>query len=192
MLASGALLAFGSALRLFQEFEERTSVAGTVLFTVSSLARLVGGLLLVLALVTLYVRRAPQMGSFGFAAVVVAGAGTILMCAVYWMDVFLAPTAVTVAPEILDAEASPGALRFGLLLSHVVFGIGWILAGIALLRAHVYGHVGAIAVMVGGALSLLPFLSAGELVLGLAVVWLGFTPAYANPAHYRRHEPADA
>jgi hypothetical protein len=189
LMTSGALLAIGSALRLLPTDGKRSDFVQTPLFTLSCLAMLAGGLLLVLALVSLYVRRAPQIGSLGFAAALVAGTGTILLCAIYWSEAFLVPVAAQSAPALVDG-ALPGRVAFGYGMAHVIFGVGWVLAGAVLVRAHMYGLYPPILLMVGAVASLVPFVSAGELVLGLGLVWLAFTPAYAMNGHYRRTEPA--
>jgi hypothetical protein len=191
MLASGVLLAIGSALRLLPTDRNPSTVSQTPLFTVSALTLLAGGLLLVLALMCLYVRRAPHVGSLGFAAALLAGTGTILLCAIYWSEAFLLPVAAHNAPKLVDG-ALPVRVAVGYGMAHVVFGVGWVLAGTVLVRAHLYGLYPPILMMVGAVASLLPFVSAGELVLGLSLVWLGFTPAYATNAHYRRAEPAES
>jgi hypothetical protein len=189
LLASGVLLTIGNALRLLPNGGKPSTLIQTPLFTVSALALLAGGLLLVLALMCLYVRRAAHIGSLGFAAALVAGTGTVLLCGIYWGEAFVLPVVAHNAPRIVDG-AWPARLAIGYGMAHVIFGVGWVLAGVVLVRARMYGLYPPILMMVGAVASLLPFVSAGELVLALSLVWLAFTPAYAANAYYRRAEPA--
>ncbi len=78
----------------------------------------------------------------------------------------------------------------GGLWSFALFGLGWILFGIASLRARVFPAAISVAILVGGLLSGVPlgiaYLSGG-VILGLAIVWLGAwmmrTTAAATSAH---------
>lgn len=196
-LAAGVLLVVGSAVALIPMAQTESGRAASPVFQVTSVVLLAAALLLLLALFSLYVRRAAQVGSYGFSAVLVAGTGTVLICAVYWSHAFLWPSLAQAAPELLDGgTVVPGPFRFGELVARAIFGIGWIMAGVALLRAHIYGYVPAILIMVGAVVTVVPSFSSvipsfvvGQLIFGVGVFWLGLTPAYVLTEHYRRHEP---
>ena len=57
-----------------------------------------------------------------------------------------------------------------------LFGLGWVLFGIASLRARVFPAAISVAILVGGFLSgvpiSIPYLTGG-VILGVAIVWLG-------------------
>lgn len=195
-LAAGVLLVLGTLVQLIPTANTASRRAESPVFLFASVVLLAAALLLLLALASLYVRRAAQVGSFGFSAVLVAGTGTVLLCAVYWSHAFLWPSLAQAAPELLDETVVPGPFRFGELVARVVFGIGWIMAGIALLRAHIYGYAPAIVMMVGAVVTVVPSFSSvipsflvGQFIFGIGVLWLGRTPAYVLTEHYRRHEP---
>ncbi len=57
--------------------------------------------------------------------------------------------------------------------SYVLAALGWLLFGVATLRARVYPRVAAILLIVGAVLLGLP-LAGSEIVLAVAVAWLGF------------------
>ena len=191
LISAGGLLALGSAAQVLQGLIKPSDAAQTALFEISSLALLIGALTLVQALVVLYVRRAQQVGSFGLSAALVAGTGTILLCAVFWSQSFLFPTAAVVAPELLD-DSKPVSLLFGFLITHAIFGVGWAMVGVALIRARVYGFAPAIGLILGGILSVVPFLTLGQMVLGLGLAWLGLSPAYVRSGRYRHAEAEPA
>lgn len=192
-LAAGALLVLGNTVQLVPVANTESGRAQSPVFLFASVVLLAAALLLVLALASLYVRRASQVGSFGFSAVLVAGTGTVLLCAVYWSHAFLWPSLAQAAPDLLDGTVVPGPFRFGELVARVIFGIGWIMAGVALLRAHIYGYGPAIVIMVGAVVTVVPSFSSlvpsfvvGQVVFGVGVFWLGMHPAYAMTEHYRR------
>lgn len=194
-LAAGVLLVLGNIVQLIPVARTESGRAGSPVFLFASIVLLAAALLLLLALSSLYVRRAAQVGSFGFSAVLVAGTGTVLLCSVYWSHAFLWPSLAQAAPELLDESVVPGPFRFGELVARVIFGIGWIMAGVALLRAHIYGYAPAIVMMIGAVVTVVPSFSSvipsfivGQLIFGIGVFWLGLTPAYVLTEHYRRHE----
>ena len=90
-----------------------------------------------------------------------------------WFQLFVAPFLAVEAPRALDAEPT-GMLALGFVLSFVVFStLGWILFGIATLRAGVYPRAAAILLIVGVLINFLPT-HFTEFVFNVAVVWLGF------------------
>ena len=164
-----------------------SEIVQTPLYAVRSVVLLAGGLLLVLSLISVYERRAKKIGPFGFSAVIVAGAGTILISGLFWAQAFLYPTLGRVAPDLLDGTTRPGSSSFGLLLSAAVFGVGWILLGSAMLRARVYRVLPAVLIVLGGAVSLLPTTAIGQAVLGVGLVLLAFSPTYRKHEGPQRH-----
>lgn len=183
-LTAGSAFILGGILDLvlLTNPDPYSEVVQTPIYAVRSVLLLAGSLLLVLSLVSIYERRAKQIGPFGFSAVVVAGTGSILLGGLFWAESFLYPTLGRVAPDLLDGTARPGSLSFGLLLTAAVFGVGWALVGIAMLRVRVYQFVPAALILLGGIVSLLPANTLGQAVLGLGLVLLAFSPTY------RRHE----
>ncbi len=54
-----------------------------------------------------------------------------------------------------------------------MFTVGWVLFGLATLRARVYPRVAAALLIVGAVLAFLP-LSLSTVLFGAAIAWLGF------------------
>ena len=183
-LAAGTAFLIGGGLDqvLRLRGDPASEVVQTPLYALRSMALLGGALLLILALVAIYERRAKQIGPFGFSAAIVAGTGTILISGLFWAEAFLYPTLGRVAPGLLDGTVRPGSYSFGLLLSAVVFGVGWMLLGSAMLRARVYRVLPAVLLLIGGAISMVPATAIGQAVLGVGLVLLAFSPTY------RKHE----
>ena len=139
-----------------------------------SVLRLIAfGVLLPLGLVALYARQSEALGPLGLVVFVVAFAGTMLVSGFAWVDTFLAPELAASAPRLTESGPPPGRA-----LSFLVFGIGWILFGLASLVGRVYPR-SASALLIAGAvivtvvtLTLLP-VPLGGLPFEAAVVWLG-------------------
>ena len=93
----------------------------------------------------------------------------------WWYEAFAVPRLAEVAPEAIDTFVG-GRLLAGGLLSFVLFGIGWLLFGIASMRARVFPGSVSIAIVIAGILSGVPiglaYLSGG-VILGIAFVGLG-------------------
>jgi uncharacterized membrane protein (DUF485 family) len=188
-LAAGVVLIVGGVLdQVLRLGPERVSeVVQTPLFAARSMALLGGALLLLLALVSIYERHARRIGPFGFSAAIVAGTGTILISGLFWTEAFVYPTLGRLAPGLLDGTERAGSSAFGVLLSCAVFGVGWILLGVAMLRARVYRVLPAVLLLIGGAVSLIPATAIGQAVLGVGLILLAFSPTYRKHEGPQRH-----
>jgi hypothetical protein len=137
---------------------------------------LLAGVLLLFGSIGLYVRRTEEVGLLGLFGFVFAFSGTVMAVGNFWSNTFIAPTlAAALAREpagLLDA-APPRALAAGLGLSYGLVSVGWLLFGLAILRARAYPRAGAAALMLGAALTWLPFPLTGVL-FGVGVAWVGW------------------
>ena len=131
--------------------------------------------LLVIALVALYDREARSAGAFGALAFGAAVVGTMFMTGDWWYEAFAVPRLAEVEPDAIENFVG-GRLIIGGLTSFVLFGIGWVIYGVASIRAGVIPRNISITILVGGLMCGVPigfaYLSGG-VVLGLAFVWLG-------------------
>jgi hypothetical protein len=113
-----------------------------------------------------------RVGILGFVGFLVAFIGTAFALVLNWAEVFFAHTLAEVAPELLD-EGPSGRFALGFALSFPMFSLGWLLFGVATLRARTYPRIAAILLIVGAVITFVPIPGTG-VVLGLAVAWLGF------------------
>jgi hypothetical protein len=172
ILAAG-LLSVGALLSLATESENLGVSATTPSYAFSSLLYLLGGVLLLLGLVGLYIRQSGPSGILGLVAFLVAFLGTALAVGATWAELFVAPALAVEAPRVLDAELT-GMLTLGFTLTFVVFlPLGWLLFGVASFRAGIYPRAAAILLMVGAVIAGLP-IPLTEIVLYVGVAWLGF------------------
>ena len=177
---AGALLLIADLWSLLLEvifggsFENFSKFAVTTSWTLMSTMYLIGALLLLVALVGLYTRQSEAAGTLGLVGFLVALVGTGLLAGMMWAMAFVVPSAAIEAPAFLDAEEVAGPLDMGFMLSGIAVAVGWVLFGVATLRARVFPRKAAIVLIVGALLTVLP-LPATTLVIDVALAWLGLT-----------------
>jgi hypothetical protein len=147
----------------------------TTTHALNSVGSILAFALLAVALVAVYELEAREADALGALGVATAIVGTVFMAGDWWYEAFAVPRLAEVAPAAIDTFVG-GRLLAGGLLSFVLFGIGWVLFGVASVRAHVFPGSISIAMLIGGLLSGVPiglaYLSGG-VILGLAFLTLG-------------------
>jgi hypothetical protein len=141
---------------------------------ITSVVSILAFALLVVALVASYDLQARRVGGFGLFALAAAIVGTVFMTGDWWYEAFAVPRIAEVAPDVIDSFVG-GRLILGGVTSFALFGLGWILYGIASIRAHVFPVAVSWGIAGGGLVSALPSTPylIGNAVLGLAFVGLG-------------------
>ncbi len=169
----GGLLLFISGLwSLFLE-GPLSEVAGTTSWAIVSGLALLSAVLMLLALVGLHLHHLKAAGILGFVGFLVAFLGTALVVGTLWTFAFVVPSLAVEAPELLGAEQVAGPVGTGVMLSSIVFAVGWALFGIAALRARLYPRWLAIALIVVALVQLVP-IPATVLVFAPVLALLGF------------------
>jgi hypothetical protein len=103
----------------------------------------------------------------GMPGAAIAVLGTVLVAGGGWAALFVLPGLAAEAPEVLESGLS--SVIVGYIASYVVFTIGWVWTGIALLRSRLVPTWLAVLVAVGGALAFVPAPEAFRLlVIGIA------------------------
>ena len=154
------------ALSFFGFDFSQTATTGT--YAVYSVLIMITGVLLPLGLVGLYVRQSEAAGPLGLGGFVVAFIGTVLVAGFFWSSAFVAPILAVEAPQLLAVRSLPGFFR-----SFIVFGLGWLLFGVATLRAGIYPRAPAVLLIVGSVLIVIR-LPLTSIVLDAAVAWMGY------------------
>lgn len=145
-------------------------LTGTPYF-VQSLLFLIAAALLPAALIGLYAGQKEDAGALGLAGLVVGFLGSVLAAGSSWFSAFVLPALARTAPEIATS-APPALVDLGDILSWGLLTLGWLLFGVAALRARVYPRPAAMLLIVGAVLVFLP-LPFSAIVFGVAVAWLG-------------------
>ena len=89
---------------------------------------------LMVALIAVHGRLAASLGRFGLVAFLFAVLGVITQGGNMWFDGFAVPWLAEVLPQVFTAPKTL-SLQIGGLLSYVLFALGWVLYGLAALRA---------------------------------------------------------
>ena len=80
-----------------------------------------------------------------------------------WATLFVQPALAAKAPDVL--EAGLPSVVVGYVASYVVFSVGWVWTGVALLRARIVPTWLGVLLTVGGALAIVPGPGAFRLLL---------------------------
>jgi hypothetical protein len=176
-IVGGVLVVVSDALNavLFPG-EQSSQVMLTSTWFIIQILGLAALALITLGLVGMYTRQAQRAGALGLIAFVMTFCGMLMVFGLSWGEPFLGPLVAKAAPGLLNTEPS-GVLAVGSILSIVLFALGWLLFGVASLRAGALPRGAAILLIVGALLFFV--LSSLDLplwsvVLGAAVVWIGY------------------
>lgn len=167
-LVSGVASVIGDLLRLFVDVESAES-ATTVTYTFVFLMYLLGAALLLLGLVGLYVSQSEEVGVLGFVGFLAAFLGTVLLAGTLWFELFITPALAVEDAGLAEAELGLA----GFILAFLLVVLGWLLFGVATLRARVYPRWAAVLLIIGAVVSFVPIPLSG-IVFSVAVAWLGF------------------
>jgi hypothetical protein len=172
-IAGGLLVVVAAIVGwLFVDFENFAVAAATGTYILVALLFLLGAILVLGGLVGLYARQSEEAGSLGLVGFLVTFLGMALVVGASWESTFTEPALAQLAPELL-AQDPPGWVAFGFTLTYVLASLGWLLFGVATLRAGVYSRAAAILLVLGAIISFVP-LPLTEVILAVAIAWLGF------------------
>jgi hypothetical protein len=144
---------------------------------------IVSMVLMLFGLIGLYARQIERSSTLGFIGFVTAFAGVALYMGGMFLDAYFFPLLAVQAPsivtDVLTGNVS-GLPAVGLGLSVVLFVVGFMVFGLATMRAGVLPRAAGALLIVGAPLfgpgSLLPKLvqTGGAVVFGLGLIWLGY------------------
>jgi len=95
--------------------------------------------------------------------------GTVLLAGAFCCVLFVHPALTAEAPGLLEAELGLA----GFILTSPLAAVGWVLFGVATLRAGLYPRWAAILLIVGGAIAFFPLPLRG-IIFFVSVAYLGF------------------
>jgi uncharacterized membrane protein HdeD (DUF308 family) len=173
----------------------RASMAAAALILISQLSQVVGPMIvsesfwfatqsvryglalvamfvLLIALTGLYARQTPDTAKLGLIGYVTASLGTLLVAGDWWHEAFAGPVLREKVPELL-ATAPGGTLVIGATVTSVMFAAGWVIFGLASIRAGVFPRRRALLMTVAGVAGVLTLVSPFQIPLAVAVGWMG-------------------
>jgi hypothetical protein len=163
---AGAVMLVVSALVsiLGVDFSNLSKDLGALIL--ASLLGMLAAVLLLLGLVGLYASQAQAAGVLGLVGFLLAFLGTVFIAGFDWLGAFLLPNVADEASRIF--EATPP----GFVVTFLLFAVGWLVFGLAMLRARVYPRGVALALVAGALINLVP-VAGTEVVFALAIAWAG-------------------
>ena len=167
-LSSGVLSAIGDLMNLVVDLENPVS-ATTSSYTIVFFLYLISTALVLLGLVGLYTSQSQAVGILGLVGFLVAFLGTVMLVGGLWFELFVTPNLAAQAPVLVEADL--GGLGFT--LTFFLGAVGWVLFGVATLRANVYPRWAAVLLIVGGVIFFLPVPLRG-IIFSVSVAYLGF------------------
>lgn len=135
LVVSGLSLALGMALHPTQPLGDHIA---TTEWVVSHLLWWIGGMTGVLGLAGLYLRQRADVGLLGFIGASSAILGVALIANAMYFEAFIAPSLAAQSLELFDAYPTGGGwggFLAGVLAAGALFGVGFILLGVAMYRA---------------------------------------------------------
>lgn len=165
-VVAGVVLIVVELMELFAvDIEHLRAASDTVAFAFWAGLSLLTFLLLALGLIGIYSHQLAAAGILGLAGFLVAFLGTVLSAGAAWTLFLIAPKVAPLVPTFVEIPWFE--------LAFLLFALGWLLFGVATLRALVFPRAAAVLVIIGAVLIAVP-LPARALVLGIALAWLGF------------------
>jgi hypothetical protein len=171
-LAAGVLLLIQQIM--MASFLDRSHIEATMaspLYVPTAVAYFVAFCGLLVALVAAYSWEADTAGVFGLVGFLGALIGTMFLAGDLWFEAFAVPWLGNVAPAALHVPG--GMLVIGAFTSYVLFAVGWVLFGLASLRARIFPLPVSIAIVVGGIVGFQAAMPPFAIPLAVAVGALG-------------------
>ena len=173
-MIAGGLFALATAGMFFvADRSDLVAMMTDPLFLVFNAAYAITFPLLLIALVAIYWRQAGEAGLFGAVAFCIALTGTVALAGDMWFEGFAVPWLAQVVPVVFGADRTGSLVMAAWLVSVVLFSLGWILFGLASLRARVLPRALSIAVAIGGLIGFQAAMPLWGVALGLAVAAVG-------------------
>jgi hypothetical protein len=146
----------------------------TPAYTLTYILALLGMGALLLALIAIYTRESAALGRLGLIGCVTAFLGTLMVAGDWWFEAFVVPTIATEAPEVLGLPPS-GSVLVGAIATVGLYTVGWILFGLAALRARAFPRAAALLLLAGGLAGPLALSTPYQIPLAIAIGWIGVT-----------------
>jgi hypothetical protein len=157
---------------VFIRFSDLAVMLADPTFRVVNLAYAAAFSGLAIAACAAYDKQAREAGRFGLVALCAAIIGTVNLGANMWFEGFAVPWLAGEVPQILTAEKTL-FWQVGYYSSYLLFAIGWVLFGLASLRARVFPRLISLAIVAGGIIGFLAARPPYGVALGLALLGLG-------------------
>jgi hypothetical protein len=171
-LSAGILMVSAQLVMLPFDPDAHVATASAPLFQLGGVVYMAGFVSLMLFVVASHGWQEAKSGRLGVVGTLTAAAGTMALGGDLWFETFAVPWLAAEAPNALSADPNT-LLTFGAITSYLLFAVGWVLYGVASLRARVFPIAISTTIIIAGALGFQALLSPWGVPLGLAVGTLG-------------------
>ena len=167
-LVAGALLVAGELIIVPFDVSDHVATTTNPVFQLGQVVYLLGFIGLMVFLFASSRTMDDKGGRFGVFATLAALVGTMALGGDLWFETFAVPWIADEVPAAFDTDPTV-VLGLGALSSYVLFAIGWVLYGVASLRARVYPRAIGVAIVIGGVAGFHALMAPFGVPLGLAV-----------------------
>jgi hypothetical protein len=150
LIVTAVSLALGLILHPMPPFS--ASIA-TSQWAISHLLWWIGALAGIVGLAGLYLRQREDVGILGFIGSSLGVIGLALVASAMYFEAFIAPSVAARAPELFESFPAAGGWEgflAGVLASGALFGVGFLLFGITMFRAHTMPRWAIVLAVLGG------------------------------------------
>jgi hypothetical protein len=126
------------------------------IFVIVTLAALIGQLFMLMGLPGIAVRQASEAGGLGLAGFVLTFLGGFLLTSFSVIALVIFPWLMQAAPNLLNSGPAPSLFNF-FLVANILFGVGGLLLGIAVMRSGVLPRAAGLLLLVGAILNAAAF-----------------------------------
>lgn len=172
-IAAGVLFLIAQTMMWTFDQSQNLETSQDPVFITAKIILLAGFIVLMFALIAIYGLQARMAGRLGVAAFALAIVGTMMLAGDLWFESFAVPW-LAAGPGAQGLTSAPSAIMgLGAIASYILFAAGWVLFGIASVRARVFPLPLSIAIVLGGIAGYQALLAPWGMSLGLALVVLG-------------------
>lgn len=172
------------------------AIARTTRWQMAHLMHFIGAAFTLLGLLGIYARQRDRFGALGHTGFVLSFIGNAMFVGTGMITAFIWPMLAVYAPNCVEVGGpifGPPHAAVAFVLTALIWSVGYILFGAAMLKAGVFPPLATIMLVVGGILGMMPpnpvgflpwaGLVAGGILYGLSLVWIGFILWQRHPAH---------
>ena len=172
-ITAGALFLIAQTVMWTFDQSQNLETSQDPLFIAAKIILLAGFIVLMFALIAVYGLEARMAGRLGVAGFGLAIVGTMMLAGDLWFEAFAVPW-LAAGPGAQGLTSAPSIIMgLGAIASYILFAAGWVLFGIASLRARVFPLPISIAIVLGGIAGYQALLAPWGSPFGLALVILG-------------------
>jgi hypothetical protein len=181
-LIAAVLIVVSQILRLVVGLVLGSDSAATLFHTLVYGLALLAMFVLLLALNALFTGHVTVLGALGLVGYLSAFLGTLLVAGDWWFEAFAVPAIAAESPEVLRV-APGGSLIAGAVVTTSFYSVGWVLFGVATLRARVFPRPAAVLILVAGLAGPLALSTPYQIPMAIAFGWIGYSlrDAARNP-----------